>query len=840
MGCKSNYYKDNDLCLQSDHCDRSVPPSGDRKVTIDYVEYPESELRTGSFGLFIPRRDSNAVMYPSFQVSEDEGGSVPASGGTCGKVYRSVSCFGADRYYYDYVPNELSFDLGLSDRFFAYLYDTSDNAGHVGIACYYLEEETRATTTASTPGIPDDPLTEEDESTPEVPGTTTTEGGIICHPCTSFSCAASKTNISYSGVDNLTGDPDAPHPTLYAIGTDSKKIAFSYNSLSSTIPDGVVDLEMSYDGVTYTDVWDEGSLTGVAYDSPQNPFTTGQDQYTNFEIFDLDVGNASGFRVKISIDSIADITANPGPTYSGIRWRVTELLSPGTGYTAGTVFPLTVDYTTPSNTVVTLTMNLRIKTVGPVETVEGQEGFDVLRAGDTINGHLITRAFHTDLDNFPYHVVYLDGNGSDFTKDTQYTSDRNHVITVKAGYGIEDRAILVGLYEFLNKSVQYCVADINKNAPDVFNTLVQPEVSLTVTNGRVTGATIVSGGSGWDTLGREPSLVVSGEQDLGVLKNANTYDQIEKAYPKKTDIATLDATFTNGVLTAVSISNPGAKYYDDNPPRVFVSNTGYFLTDSQPNPAYMPEKQADVLDTMRSVPGLFTKEDYETVENALNAEKNLVNDIPEANMRFKMDDKRFRTETLPQETFSKRAVDEWWEEAAPKFEMNEEISNLDIPDSLKTKLLSIQTDDFKIREEQKSDLTQEQIPKQIPVKETYVETVQGPFSELPVASAYTKYVIRQYRPDTTKEARLNVTLSCEVAQSGCSHVTCAPTASAGSTTNNPDGSTTVITYSPLTGPLGGGCRDWSASGTLTILNDLTAAANTLGLAIDAYGNPFLD
>lgn len=254
----------------------------------------------------------------------------------------------------------------------------------------------------------------------------------------------------------------------------------------------------------------------------------------------------------------------------------------------------------------------------------------------------------------------------------------------------------------------------------------------------------------------------------------------------------------------------------------------------------MPEKQADVLDTMRSVPGLFTKEDYETVENALNAEKNLVNDIPEANMRFKMDDKRFRTETLPQETFSKRAVDEWWEEAAPKFEMNEEISNLDIPDSLKTKLLSIQTDDFKIREQQKSDLTQEQIPKQIPVKETYVETVQGPFSELPVASTYTKYVIRQYRPDTTKEARLNITLSCEVAQSGCSHVPCSPTGSTGSTTNNPDGSTTVITYSPLTGPLGGGCRDWSASGTLTILNDLTAAANTLGLAIDAYGNPFLD
>ena len=48
--------------------------------------------------------------------------------------------------------------------------------------------------------------------------------------------------------------------------------------------------------------------------------------------------------------------------------------------------------------------------------------------------------------NFSYHVVYVDGAGNNFVKETQYTSDRNHVITAKAGYGLPDRGMLVGLY----------------------------------------------------------------------------------------------------------------------------------------------------------------------------------------------------------------------------------------------------------------------------------------------------------------------------------------------------------------------------------------------------------
>ena len=70
-----------------------------------------------------------------------------------------------------------------------------------------------------------------------------------------------------------------------------------------------------------------------------------------------------------------------------------------------------------------------------------------MRSGDTINGHQVTQVVHgpsidSDYDTskglFPYHFAYLDGNGSNFAKDTSYTSSRAHQITVRAGKGVVD------------------------------------------------------------------------------------------------------------------------------------------------------------------------------------------------------------------------------------------------------------------------------------------------------------------------------------------------------------------------------------------------------------------
>lgn len=188
--------------------------------------------------------------------------------------------------------------------------------------------------------------------------------------------------------------------------------------------------------------------------------------------------------------------------------------------------------------------------------------------------------------------------------------------------------------------------------------------------------------------------------------------------------------------------------------------------------------------------------------------------------------------------FAREKTDEWKAENAKKYDITSVVNAIDMPDAAKQVVIDANEIDKAQIDNFGEAMTQDQIPEQSVYKETLVETVQGPFSELPSASTYTKYMIRQYRPDPSREVKLKVTLSCEVAQKGCAHVPCSPVGETGSTTNNPDGSTTTITYGTLTGPLGGGCRDWSATGDIIIQNDMTASTNTIGDAIERYGNPY--
>ena len=330
--------------------------------------------------------------------------------------------------FLDYYPNELSFDLQFSDTWISYLYDTSNKSGIIGSPCYYIETETR----------------------------TGDSGGSreICHPCTNFTSTPEETLLSYTASETLTNDPDCPHPTLFGIGTTSDKLVFSYDAFSTVLPNGVLDWEFSYDGVTYTDVWDETNLQGAAYESTQNPWQSGDENFDDFEIYDFSDGSTrTNFIIKVRLAPIYD-DSGASTVFSGTRWTITELLNNGTGYQVGDVFTMSYTHTHPDNSQTTLTMNLRVKTVGRSQILRIKRVLTFYEVGDTLNGHLITRAFHTEVGEFPYHIVYLDGNGLDFTKETQYTSDRNHVVTAKAGYGIRDRAILIGLYEFLDKSLQ--------------------------------------------------------------------------------------------------------------------------------------------------------------------------------------------------------------------------------------------------------------------------------------------------------------------------------------------------------------------------------------------------
>ena len=76
------------------------------------------------------------------------------------------------------TPSELSFDFAYSDRFFAYLYDTSDKGGTVGIPSYYIEDQTSSTSGGSNDG-----------------NVTTSSN---CYPCSNFTCTPATTSLSYT------------------------------------------------------------------------------------------------------------------------------------------------------------------------------------------------------------------------------------------------------------------------------------------------------------------------------------------------------------------------------------------------------------------------------------------------------------------------------------------------------------------------------------------------------------------------------------------------------------------------------------------------------------------
>ena len=852
MGCKTTL--SNNGCvggfssgtLSDESCNKYDPQAGG--VTVSYVEYPQSPIRQGNYN--VPAREADFVMYNSFTTQ----GFVTSSG-NCGKIQRPDPCSDEEnaKLIFDYTPSELSFDFAYSDRFFAYLYDTSDKGGTVGIPSYYIEDQTSSTSGGSNDG-----------------NVTTSSN---CFPCSNFTCTPATTSLSYTADTDYTGDPDCPHPSLFGFGTTSNKIAFKYDALSSQAPNGVIDFSLSYDGVTYADAWVQSTNEGIAYTSTQNPWQSGDESLDDFTIYEINgSGATTGLRLKVRIRPIVDESGS-SVAFTGTEWLVTEILSPGTGYSVNDVFSISYTHQHPDSTTSTLTVNLKITAVGPVEQTSSVSGFDVLRTGDVVNGHTLTRVFHMDEGNFPYHVAYVDGNGSNFVKDTQYTSNRAHQITTVAGKGIPDRAILVGKYEFSDKSMQFITASVDLSAPDIYNTIKQPDVTLTITNGRVTSATIVDGGAGWNKLQEAPDLIVTPP-----LIESGTQAEIK-------------GTFSAGVLTAIEITRGGSGYDENNPPKVWIRNNYKKKVETFTNDAFDPNFDRDNEELMSSFPSPefekvdvgfmsafdpttynrllelgFTPEQIEKVINENNERiasfdnsdaprmtqdaikalsdsynqmlKTTNNESREPTVEIKLDNDRRRTTVLPQRKYSKGVTDELRDIVSPKYNLNFLDDDTNISNEMKEVLREELERTTLERSQSIDDITQTSVPELSNHKESLVETVQGSFTELPAASSGTKYFMTQYRADQAKETSLSVTLSMSPVNAGNSHFTCnPPTGSTGGSSSDGSGGT-VNTSFTMSGLLGPGCQAWSASGSIRMFHDLSSAATQAANAGAAYGNPF--
>ena len=829
MGCKRKDYLGNiitDPCADTDACLNYEPLPADRKISLTYREYPTDIIRQVDAN--VPNRTGQAIMYDSIRVCLTQGNAAfgqsgfvtPASGANCGKVTRSAvcdpPCDDGAVLIYDHFPSQLSFDIQGSDTWFSYLYDTSSNAGIIGTPAFHLENEELTVSGGDNDGD--------------------TMSNTNCFPCSNFTCTPASTGCAYTVESDIdyTGDPDCPHPTLFGIGTNSNKIVFEYDSLSSIIPNGVLDLSASYDGVTYSDAWNEGEGIGIIYDSTQNTWQAGDEAAGTFNIYELNSGSKQGLKLNVKVEPIIDESGST-VAFTGTRWQIQEIMQPGTNYAVNDVFSLTHAHTHPDNTTTTFTLNIKVTSVGPIS---GQSGTisDVLRTGDTLNGHQITQVVHgpsidSDYDTskglFPYHFAYLDGNGSNFTKDTQYTSNRAHQVTVRAGKGVVDRGFFGGLYEFSEKSIQYTIGTVDRNAPDIYNTLTQPSCTATITNGRVASVSVDTngGGSGWDTLGRVPELSI-------------TAPTIATGTP-----AEVEGTFVNGVLTAVTVKNGGSGYSSTNLPQVSIVNVHKVLNSVAPNAAFSENRVSDATSILDAFPDLgnafptYTPEDQQRDRAALSESAS----FPPAQRAFentadsieiKTDPNNKRIHELPQSAFHASDLEQYKNEMKNNADYSQ-VASYDFGDSneareFKRSIIKAQQDENEAVDSYMGRITQDG-PIVNNYDESYIETAQGPFSELPYASNLTKYFLRQFRPDPRVDTNITITLSVNVAQTGTSHFSCPqPAASTRS------GST----FSFLGGVQGPGCQNWSASGSMNMLNDFTQSAQTLAKATAAYGNPY--
>lgn len=930
--------------FNNSHCYNWQPTGG---VTVTTWHYP-----TQNQNINWPGVNRDKVMYGSvIQYGDAE------SSGTCGRQKRSegtrtlsftgkggTSSTGTSAIYrvWDPVPAKLSFFPIDGDQWFAYMYDTSSY--FVGTPCAKLETYKVTTASSTTTG-----------SGKSASTTTTTTDSLnwVCSPC-GGTITPAVTGISYSTPDgDLTGIPDRPYPTIYTAGTNTNRVVFKYNSVSATLTNSVTAFSLTVNGTTAA-AWANGGSVGT-FTSTLNNWQQNEFSVDSIQTFQSSSFGNKGLKVAIRFRPIVTNYENNTYTFGGTEIEAVALENGGQNYAVNETYSLTYVYTHTNNATSTFTLSLRVDAVANVPSTTGSSPVKILK-GETINGWTISKVYHTDLKNFPWHLLELTGSGSNFTKDTNYTTSGGKSINVAAGKGIVDRAMIVGLYEFRQKEVQYETWDLKSTVPHAFDDIVQPEINVTVTNGKVTGATIVSGGSGFNKLPYAPTLSV------GIPPVASG------------TIAEVSGTFTNGVLTSIKIVNGGSGYSSSNPPGIAIP----YLYGEKVETVYpgLPNSTIDSRKTgvkqIEDVYGSITKTRKDP-ENTKNTSYSDLKEFSSSNDAFeKMPDhflvKYFRSKnyTDPQTGKKIKTASDFFGEQAylsasdaaaaaseykaigcevivekktgqtlteyvqksqkdfeklaketqptPKNTYNpkNEISAAEyakiletgkdkvdqkIPIELvepiydpKTKIThplnQAKFDAVDIAKlpyekplsgsKQMENLTEvpgiSEISKQIdvtdtnmtdfmknatydPIKDAETEpydlpkitTVKGSFSKLPCASRYRKYYIRQYTPDSRGQSTITITLSVSSASSvNCANV-CTPCPQIGGIFGSPvttnyggakSATSTATTSLIACEIISVGPTTFSASGTATIYNNLTASTQVFASAVAAWGNPF--
>ncbi len=914
-----------------DEVTNGVPFQHERYDPIEGVDKSQYE------DVNVPEWTRDLVMYCG-TICEQDDDPPPFNCGTagdCGKII--ISLGGSNPALYGIMsryPSGISFEPLWGDQWFYYLFDTSRPVA--GYPCYYLEDTDEITSGTDENGEPT---------------SSSSSWGQTCHPCKNFTCEAGATTIEYTTAEGSLVEGRDPFPTIWTAGTRTNAIAFRYeDGIPTTVPQGPIDFSITPTSGSAQDCWEASSSNGIPIDCPENPWSDPDDIGASYIlVFDeLDSGTGTGLRIKMRYEP--RVSGNPA-TIVGSTIYIDELMNAGVNYLVGDNFNLSI----PIGGAGSIDFNLEVTAIGDVQTSNPYANYALLNAADAVNGHIVEKVKHMDL-NFNYHIAEISGDGSDFAKDTVYTTSRGNQIRVLAGFGIPDRAFLGGLFEFRNKSMQYMTADCERQ-PNSFNDFRQPtckkKVDVNVTQGSSTVTLVNGADTQWIKVGYnfraayfpENSYITqvngtsftvnstaNGTNTGGAIKTRADITNIEIVngqiksmkiadggigwnrmnskpivtivHPlKETGLsAVIDYAFTNGVLTSLEIKSSGSMYpqgqeidiavpitHKEIERKLYAATTTY-----EDDPANLPLNEAlaqpEIAKTERFQTKVFvdsvtesglSPKDYNTEGGAVDTYEKYnrimqraAEDVPDGLKRL-----YFATE-LTMDDIRKGMAQAPYTDVTHKFKQNEIKDLKRLPNVLRTERQlralpdkedledlrwqtldermaeglreggfsteagtmqdfvdsdKIRKDDFLTVHSEAPEVTSSG-KKLTKFDKEEVRTVHGSFYDLPCASAFTKYLLRQYIPDSRITANINVTMNWEpLNPRGCGDET---QGGCFGTSGEPSGSGNISYSSSVSGPFGEGCHAFSVNGSIKVYNDLTNSAYLFGQACDKAGNPF--
>lgn len=313
----------------------------------------------------------------------------------------------------------------------------------------------------------------------------------------------------------------------------------------------------------------------------------------------------NGTILRMNISSYWDDTEETYYT----RWKIEQVIRYGSNYTIGdgtTYSGQNVYYLYYPSAEATDRVGVAIMISG-AQNKESSEGSRKLIPGDTINGWTIDKVKETD-DKFNTQVAYIKDGSQNFTKDTEYTSTSGIVVDVKAGWGIPDRAAILGTYEFQRKEIVYITGEANLDVPQEDLDVIKPELQAVVENGKVVEIQILKSGKNLTNPLIEP-IKIGVEQPPGYLDKSKYLQLIKDgeypsvAYKKSrgsVSQAFVEPVFTGGILTSIEIISGGSGYSSTIPPLVSVPYIARRFTTIDVDKSSAKEQEPGVMEMFKS------------------------------------------------------------------------------------------------------------------------------------------------------------------------------------------------------------------------------------------------